>query len=235
MSEPRKEAATIVLLPGMDGTGALFADFASALGTKVVVASYPVDRALGYAELEESVRRVLPANEPFILLGESFSGPIAISLASSRPPGLRALVLVCSFAKLPARFRSLRAAAMLPFWRMPAWLIAEVMLGRFGTESARARLYDAMQKVAPAVWRSRLDSMFEADARAKLAEVEVPILYLRATRDRAMPTSASRTISKTVPGARIVEMEGPHLLLQCKSEQAAAAVRRFAADCGIAL
>ena len=67
--------ATIVLLPGMDGTGTQFAEFIAALprGMKTVVVSYAPDQALGYEELETIVRKRLPS-EPFLLLGESFSG-----------------------------------------------------------------------------------------------------------------------------------------------------------------
>jgi thioesterase domain-containing protein len=70
----------LVLLPGMDGTGELFAPFLAALGPDqaVVVVRYPTDRELGYAELEQVARAALPVDQPFILLGESFSGPVAI-------------------------------------------------------------------------------------------------------------------------------------------------------------
>ncbi len=46
-------AHTLVLLPGMDGSGALFADFIAALGDAVapVVVSYPPDLPLDYAAL----------------------------------------------------------------------------------------------------------------------------------------------------------------------------------------
>src|SRR6476660_4945010 len=50
--------ASLVLLPGMDGTGALFAPFIAALGsdTSGTVVDYPTDQALGYAALEALVR-----------------------------------------------------------------------------------------------------------------------------------------------------------------------------------
>jgi len=94
---------TIVLLPGMDGSGTLFADFVSTLGSslEIIVVSYPKEIALGYDGLEEIVRAQLPLGKPFFLLGESFSGPIAISLAAEKPDGLLGLILSCTFAKNP--------------------------------------------------------------------------------------------------------------------------------------
>ena len=49
----------LVLLPGMDGTGDLFAPLLSALSPalRTIVIRYPSDRPLGYAELEAHARR----------------------------------------------------------------------------------------------------------------------------------------------------------------------------------
>lgn len=93
----------LVLLPGLDGTGRLFVDFVAALGAEVevTVASYPTDTPLGYAELTAVARSFLPPDQPFFLLAESFSGPIAISIAQSSPPGLLGVALCCSFARNP--------------------------------------------------------------------------------------------------------------------------------------
>jgi hypothetical protein len=93
----------LVLLPGLDGTGLLFEDFVAALGSDVdvVVARYPTDRPLDYANLEQIARSFIPPNIPFVLLGESFSGPIALSIAASSPPGLLGVIMCCSFARNP--------------------------------------------------------------------------------------------------------------------------------------
>ena len=80
----------LVLLPGLDGTGKLFAEFLEALdlGSSAQVVPYPPDIPLGYDELETLVRAALPAHGPFIILGESFSGPLAIRIAARPPPAL---------------------------------------------------------------------------------------------------------------------------------------------------
>src|SRR4051794_17198322 len=87
----------------MDGTGEFFAEFIAALppGVEPMVVKYPPDRAMNYAELEELVRASLPVERPFVLLAESFSGPVAVAIAASKPAGLRGLVLVCSFVRSP--------------------------------------------------------------------------------------------------------------------------------------
>jgi pimeloyl-ACP methyl ester carboxylesterase len=113
---------TLVLLPGMDGTGDLFAPLVAALGPhmRTIIVRYP-DEPLDYASHEEIARAALPLGHPFILLGESFSGPIAVSIAASAPTGLRGYVLCCSFVRSPRRLlRWFRPSlGLLPAHRAP--------------------------------------------------------------------------------------------------------------------
>ena len=77
---------SLVLLPGLDGTGLLFQPLVECLPDAIepVVVSYPPDQKLGYEELLPLVLERLPA-APFVLLGESFSGPLAVMAAATAP------------------------------------------------------------------------------------------------------------------------------------------------------
>lgn len=77
----------LILMPGMDGTGELFAPLIGALGSSIesIVVRYPTDQPLTYSELFPQVRAALPRSGPFVLLGESFSGPLALMLAAEAP------------------------------------------------------------------------------------------------------------------------------------------------------
>jgi hypothetical protein len=81
----------LVLLPGLDGTGVLFADFVAALSKELQTATvrYPLERCLSYSELEGLVRAAWSISEPFMLLAESFSTPLAIKDAASNLVNLR--------------------------------------------------------------------------------------------------------------------------------------------------
>jgi pimeloyl-[acyl-carrier protein] methyl ester esterase len=59
-----------------------------------------------------------------------------------------------------------------------------------------------------------------------LAAIELPMLILRPTRDRIVPRAAARLLAQT-PRAETAEIEGPHLLLQARPVESAAAVLRF--------
>ncbi|MBV8036510.1 alpha/beta fold hydrolase [Roseateles sp.] len=98
---------TLVLLPGMDGTGMdgtgmLFDPLMEALSGLIPleVVKYPSATPAGYAEYERFAEASLPAKGPLVLLGESFSGPIAISLAAKHPMRIAGLVLCCAFAPM---------------------------------------------------------------------------------------------------------------------------------------
>src|SRR6187402_2819704 len=91
---------TLVLLPGLDGTGDLFKPFIEALTPDVstITVSYSSVSHSTYADCQAVALSRLPQQDPFVLVGESFSGPIAIALAASRPAGLRGVILVGTFA-----------------------------------------------------------------------------------------------------------------------------------------
>lgn len=222
---------TIVLLPGMDGTGLLFASFIAALGKEfnVQIVRYPTIGALGYAELEEFVRKSLPTSGRFVILGESFSGPIAISIAASQPAGLVGLILCCTFMRNPRPlFASLRPLInMFPVKLVPLTLFNTVLLGRFSTPQLRSALASAMSQVSAEALRARLHAVLSTDNSAKLKVVDVPLLYLLARHDKVVPVSALRQIKRALPTTQVESLNAPHFLLQATPLEAAVLVSNF--------
>lgn len=229
--DPVIPLTTIVLLPGMDGTGNLFAPFVDALpaGLQAEIVRYPTDRWLDDAALLEHARSRLPRNGPFILLGESFSGPVALALAAEQPPGLQSVVLCASFARYPNRALAGLAPAMsmLPLHALPKRLLGWPLLGRFAAPALRDALHSAVHRVAEHVMAKRSVQVMSFDERAAAARLRVPLLYLRATEDRVVARSAARELSRVVPDCKIVDIEAPHMLLQCAPDQAARALVEF--------
>jgi pimeloyl-[acyl-carrier protein] methyl ester esterase len=223
----------LVVLPGMDGTAMPRADFAAALGPGIEprVISYPPDPALGYGELEALVRASLPADRPYILLGESFSGPIAISIAASRPPNLVGLVLCVTFARnpLPVVGSMPWLLPLTPFGLAPMRVISALLLGRFATTPLIKALRVTFDEVSTQTFKARLGAVARADMRPALTNVHVPVLYLRATEDRLVPRHCADGIARLATQTRIVDIEAPHTLLQVAPAAAAAAVKAFVA------
>lgn len=221
----------LVLLPGMDGTAEPRAEFVAALGPTIEhqVVSYPADPALGYAELEALARAALPVDRPYVLLGESFSGPIAISIAASCPPQLVGLVLCATFARSPhPALGSLRwLLPVVPFGLAPVRLVSAFLLGRFASAQLREALKATLAEVSMATLKARTDAVLRVDVRPALSKIRVPVLYLRATQDRLVPRRCADAIVEAAAQARIIDIEAPHTMLQIAPAAAAAAVRAF--------
>ncbi|MEI2456305.1 MULTISPECIES: alpha/beta fold hydrolase [Lysobacter] len=232
-------ALRCIVLPGMDGSGAWLDEFATAMAprlpAKIVV--YPPERALGYDALVGLVRPQLPQAGPYLLLGESFSGPIAIRLAAERPSGLAGLVLCASFAstpRLPGSPLSARALARianaLPLQRLPAAFAAPWLLGRWRTPARIERLQTLLRSVAPAVLRQRLREAGQVDVGDALAAIACPLLYLRAEHDRLVSADSLARIRARVPTLSDVAFDAPHFLLQVQAAAAAASICAWAAE-----
>lgn len=80
------------------------------------------------------------------------------------------------------------------------------------------RLFDAFMR-----------SVLSVDASERLAQVDVPVLCLRAARDVLVPSTAADWIQRVLPGSRIVDVDGPHGLLQASPDACARLVEAFLA------
>lgn len=217
----------------MDGTGDLSRPFLRALppGSEATVVAYPARRVLGYRDLRPIVEEAVPRSGPYILVAESFSGPLAIAHAATRPTRLRALVLVATFTRnpLPPSLRWLRALARPALFRVspPREAVRAVLAGR----GAPADLVDAIRattrRVDPAVMARRLREVLSVNVDAEAASVEVPTLYLAGAADRLVGLRGLAQVSARIPGLEARILEGPHLLLQARPEATVRELLRF--------
>jgi pimeloyl-[acyl-carrier protein] methyl ester esterase len=223
--------ARLVLLPGMDGSGVLFEDFSRESGFDSTAVSYPPDQPLGYEQLKKYGQTALPTDQSFVLLGESFSGPLAIRLAAQQPSGLRALILVCSFARAPVALFPpylARVTAALPFWRLAPALAPKVLFNGHASKALNVAFARAIRSVKSEVWRARVRSVLSVDVVSDLGCINVPILYLRAQRDRVVGRGASEIIQRNNSRTEVVELDAPHFLLQTRPLEAIEVIRNFA-------
>lgn len=93
----------LVLLPGMHGTGELYSEFMRRMPEPKHLEAlyYPTDAILSYQQLLRIVQSFVPASDPYFLLAESFSTPLAIHLAATNPTNLKGLILCAGFASSP--------------------------------------------------------------------------------------------------------------------------------------
>jgi pimeloyl-ACP methyl ester carboxylesterase len=221
-------APEIVLLPGLDGTGDLFdrvSPFLShAMPVKVV--RYPLDPALGYAGYTALVRREIGAREVF-LLGESFSGPIAIRVATQLGKQVKAVVLVATFVKNPWPGWFTRRIAHADATTIPPGLRHAVLMGAFGDAELTRKVDEIVQALPRSVRTARLRAVAEVDVRHDFAGLGCPILALHGRDDWLVPKTSMQKAISTKGRARMVVLPGPHMLLQTRAEAAAGEIVSF--------
>jgi len=227
----------LVLLPGMDGTGIMFEPLVRALPPELspVVVTYPGDAPLSYEELLPYARSFLPAGEPFILLGESFSGPLALRLAAANPSGLAGLILSAAFVDNPIRFfpracRRLIRPFLFSYW--PPWFRFRALLGGYAAPALFELVVRSHAAVSPAVLAARAREVIGIDAADALAACCVPLLYIAGSQDRVVPRHNLTRIKNIYPNARAVILPAPHLVLQAAPREAAKVIAEFAASLG---
>jgi len=226
----------LVLLPGMDGTGILFTRFVAALEYEfnTLIVSYPRQTVLSYSELERIVRSVIPETEPFVLLAESFSSPIAIRIAANPPENMKGVVICAGFASSPLRgARRLAALAFAPIvlqFTPPGGVLRSLLIGRKGEPSSLALVREALEGVKPKVLISRLRLVLNCDERTNLQRVRVPILFIRPTVDRVVASAVYDEFLRSNPVVQMVEIDGTHLILQTNPKQCAEKIVGFMAE-----
>jgi pimeloyl-[acyl-carrier protein] methyl ester esterase len=225
---------TLVLLPGLDGTGTLFAPFVAALPGHVEaqVVSYPPDEPLGYEALVQRVEAQLPRGRPFVLLGESFSGPLALKLAARAPQGLVGLVLVATFHQRPtARLLGLLQPLLgAPLFSLPVprVLLKQLLTGGDAPAALVEQVREALWSVKAEVLALRAKETTTVDASAAARAVKVPALALFAERDGLMRPELPEELKALMPQLEVLRLPTPHLVLQTLPRASAEAVVRFA-------
>jgi pimeloyl-[acyl-carrier protein] methyl ester esterase len=222
---------SLVLLPGLDGTGDLFQPLVQQLPDDVqsTVVRYPAREALDYSALTQLVLRSLPTGKPFVLLGESFSGPVAILAAAAKPKGLLGVILCASFVSPPrpwARY-ALPLAPLLPLHAAARMAGSYMLMGRFADSKVKKLMLEALAQVPGTVLRARLVAAANVDVTTQLRSLDVPTFYLRASEDAVVPSGALEVFSRVAPRSSVAVVVGPHFLLQCVPSEAAKAIVGF--------
>jgi pimeloyl-ACP methyl ester carboxylesterase len=216
----------LVLLPGMDGTGILFEPLLQALPGNIrpIVVSYPPGTPMTYEQLLPIASEALPKHDPFVLLGESFSGPLAIMAASANPSNLKALILCATFTGNPLPWLPgwIRYLAVTPFFYLSRpFILAKALLAGYSSPRIMSLLRKAHAQVSPKVMAARARAILGVDVESALKAVKVPIFFLGGADDKVSPARNLHDIVRARPDVQVSLVPGPHLILQIKPEESA--------------
>ena len=223
--------ATLVLLPGLDGTEVFFGPLLAALPPWVepVVVTYPTSGANGYADLFGVVEAAVADTPEFYVLGWSFSGPLALMLAAKEPKRTRGVILCASFVRSPLPILPwLRFAVVAPVVSLVrlARRTPAVFPGAW-TEQLRRDKAATWARVPARVLAARARAILALDARTCLRECPRPVLYLAGSRDGIVPRRNADQVLRESPSTRIVTIDGPHFAMYTNPDAAACAIAAF--------
>ena len=156
---------------------------------------------------------------PADLIGISLGSMVSQEVAVHRPDLVRSLVLACGGMRTDPAVSRQRAADTRSAG-MSGTL--DVTLRRWFTEAAltdpdhpgvaraRARLLADDPAVIADYWAAMAGHDLSGGA---LGAVTVPTTCIGATSDASVPVAAMRAVADAIPGARMVEIPGPHIVV----------------------
>jgi pimeloyl-ACP methyl ester carboxylesterase len=202
----------VVLVPGIDGTGRLFYRQTPGLARECRVATYALrsdtasmDRLV--ADLVHVIDTVAPEERCAIVVGESFGGALALSLALAHADRVAALVVLNSFAHFVPQYRLRVAIAAL---RATPWgamrIVRAATASRLHSPHTHRReirrFLELTAQASRLGYLNRLRILREYDVRERLRDMAVPALFLASDRDHLLPAVAyARDMAARVPGA----------------------------------
>jgi pimeloyl-ACP methyl ester carboxylesterase len=228
---PVSASATLVLLPGLDGTDVFLRPLVAALPPAIrpVVVTYPTSGAEEYRDVLDVVRRATAGLSAFYVLGVSFWGPLAVMLAREEPKRVKGVILVATFVQVPRPWlRSLRFACWSPmFWvwrvtrRLPMWA------SRSGDDPMRVAKAETFRRVPTRCLAGRARAVLDVDVRAELRACSQPVQCIAFTEDRVVPRRNIDAILREAPTAACASVPGSHFSGWTNSGVLAADVEAF--------
>lgn len=155
---------------------------------------------------------------PLDLAGVSLGGMVAQHLTVRHPERVRSLLVACTGASADPATMEGRAAdaealgmagvldVTLERWFTPAFL------ERSPEPAPLAYARRTLLALAPECFADGWRAIAGHDVVARLGEIAVPTTAVAGSADRASTVERTRVISERVPGARLVVLDGPHMM-----------------------
>lgn len=210
----------LILLPGLDGGGTFFSPLLAAFDgdIKATVVTYP-ERPLSYEVMAEDLLPRLPDDGDYVLLAESFGGPLAVVLAARAAHKPKGLILAASFARSPFPMMGLLLSTMrATLLDPPGGLIVSTLL-RPDDRNLAMRVHAAIKALPPEVVMARVKAVLNCNVEKALAGLDMPILYIQGARDKLISAAVGERMKLTARNLKIARIDRPHFVLQYDAEE----------------
>lgn len=221
----------LILLPAFDGTGAMFEPFVAELGDafEALPIAYSERGPQDYDSLARNILDEISDDQPYIVLGESFAGPLAYRLATGDPDRCRAAIFVATYLINPSPtvlkvLGALPARAVSWFVSRP-WVIRKIALSRQADGAVARAIAANFGSVAPRAIRRRLRTIGSLGDLPERS-VAVPCLCIQATNDKLVPASRLADFRSLCPDLEVHQVAGGHFVIQEAPRECARIVKR---------
>ena len=194
-------AGTIVILHGWGSQLSRWRPLVAALEKKlsVVLPSLPQDKVRPTAAFAEWLNQTTNSLPPFILLGHSFGGQIAINFVARYPHRVKKLILIASAG---IRRPSLKARLLLP--------LAKIL--KFMPDRLKQLAYRAIRETdyvnAGPMMRETMNLILKEDQQANMVKIKVPTLIIWGETDRYTPLKDGRLTHELIKSSRFILVRG---------------------------
>lgn len=209
----------------MDGTGKLFEPFCSLMPVPTVTIPLPQFGPQTYDFLASHIAEQLP-NEEFVIVAESFSGPIAALLAAKNIENLKGIVFVATFFSCP-RPVLVSLAKLIPLKSLLSLPFAKTFISRYLLTGFKYSLFiSALKEVKNSILKERLISI--SNLKMVKMQSNLPSIYLRASSDCLVPANQIDLFKQSFPSLQVKYVKGTHFLLLSNPEACSEIIRKFA-------
>lgn len=223
--------ATLVLLPGLDGTEVFFRPLLASLPEWVRphVICFPPAGANEYADLLSIAREAVSNIPCYYILGSSFSGPLALMVAEAERSKVKGVILATTFVSPPRKiYVQMRFTAVTPtIWLLRACRRIPVWLSRGSTDQLRLDKAETWRRVSARTVASRIRALLKVDADKLLTNCQTPVLCIAGSNDGVVPQHNVEEIIRARPSVSVRIIEGRHFAMYTNPTAAADAITEF--------
>jgi len=233
-----------ILLPGLHGTQDLYPPLINEikklssnelLPPTFQSVNYPTTITQNYPKLLEWLAQetgIANSSRHIIIIAESFSCPLALSLAARYPTKIKATIIAAGFCTSPVN----KLLSSIPSWLVrlpflfspPRALLRYLLLDHSTSNHELKELKTLLRRIPSSIISERLESVLTL--RPATHFIQSPLLLLQATRDAIINENTQLAISQAYPKATVQWIDSPHLVLQTKPESSAKSIIEFLAN-----
>jgi pimeloyl-ACP methyl ester carboxylesterase len=171
-------------------------------------------------EYVEEVKRFCDENSlrNIVMIGHSMGGGIAQKFALDYQECLKAIVLVCTGAKL--RVAPKIFAAIKENHAQAIELITEFVFSNKAPSETRKRAAEEMMKISPDVIYGDFEACDKFNVMSRLNEIKLPALIMCGLEDQLTPVKYSEYLKNNIPNSRLeIIADASHMVMLERPEE----------------